>query len=631
MPFTPDIVLEHLSEGVVILDATGRIVSCNPFATTITGYQESEIKGKPFYTLGNGEKDLVQYQYELGLVLQKKKLVVEGWKVRQDGSRFWCETSYAPMFDQESHAGFCVVLRDISELKKMQHELLASEERYRLMVEAVKDYSIFMLDPKGHIITWNDGGGLIHGYTESEILGKHFSTFYTANDLIHNKPERGLEIARKTGVYREEGWRAKKGGSLFWASVVLTALFNDQNKLIGFSKVTRDLTERLKNEETLLQSEVRYRSLVEQVGDYGIFMLDTKGRIVSWNEGAKRIKGYVASEVIGKYFTIFYPEEDILSGKPARELRVARATGKYEEEGWRLRKNGSRFWANIVITAVYDSEQRLAGFSKVTRDLTERKMAEQSLRDSSNEYRQLVQELFATNRALSVANQELEEFTAIVSHDLKEFVRSVKSFLYLIQQQIEEQKYESIGNSIKKSIQGTQRMQDLIENLLKYSQVSKTDLRRETLNLDKIVSEVRHILEDSIKKSGALISTDIGASDLFGDRMQLIQLFQNLFANALKFTEGRIPEIRVRSWVENENIRIVVTDNGIGIAEPHHEKIFGVFKKLHFASQYPGTGMGLAICKKVVEHHKGKIWVESSPGKGASFHVTIPLDEPNTN
>ncbi|MCE6989598.1 PAS domain-containing sensor histidine kinase [Dyadobacter sp. CY323] len=627
---TNEVVFKHLSEGVLVLDTSGRIVSSNPAACDITGYSEDDIKGKPFHTLGSGDGDLFQYQYERDQALQHQKLVVEGWKVKQNGHKFWCETCYAPIFDEGRHGGFCVVLRDISERKQMQIELLASEERYRLMVEAVKDYSIFMLDPQGHIITWNDGGGLIQGYSESEVIGKHFSMFYTATDLIEKKPERELDIARDTGVYREEGWRVKKGGSLFWASVVLTALFNDQNKLIGYSKVTMDLTGRLQHEESLRLSEARYRSLVEQVGDYGIFILDTKGRIGSWNEGAKRIKGYTAQEVIGKYFSIFYPEEDILSGKPARELRIARATGKYEEEGWRLRKDGSRFWANIVITAVYDAEHLLTGFSKVTRDLTERKLAEQSLQARSDEYRQLVQELMNTNNALSAVNQELEEFTAIVSHDLKEPVRSVKSYLHLIEQQIAQQKYELISNSVVKSIKGTQRMQELIDNLLRYSQVSKTDLRREKLDLDDVLTEALQNLDDAIKKSGAQISKDITTRGLFGDRVQLAQLFQNLLANALKFTDGKAPEVSIRSWTESGEIRIVVSDNGIGIAQQHLEKVFGVFKKLHFASQYPGTGMGLAICKKVVERHNGRIWAESPPGQGASFHITVPFNEPNT-
>ena len=194
------------------------------------------------------------------------------------------------------------------------------------MVESVRDYAIFMLDTRGNILSWNDGARRTKGYSANEIIGKHFSTFYTTEDLDSKKPEKELEIAIATGKYEEEGWRVKKNGQVFWANVVITALFDEQNNHIGFSKVTRDLTERKEAQEILRQSEERYRSLVEQVADYGIFMMDEKGRIVSWNEGAKRINGYTATEIIGKYFSIFYPEEDIINNKPTHELRTAPAS-----------------------------------------------------------------------------------------------------------------------------------------------------------------------------------------------------------------------------------------------------------------------------------------------------------------
>ncbi|WP_353719111.1 PAS domain S-box protein [Dyadobacter sp. 676] len=625
MQLNNDLIFRNLSEGIFVLDETGKIVACNDAASIITGYENAEIENQPFHSIGDGHDDPIKYRYELDQALKRKKFVAEGWKVRKDRSRYWAETSYSPVFDESGqHKGFCVLLRDITEKKQQQFDILESEERYRLMVEAIRDYSIFMLDPDGYVVTWNDGGSLIHGYAESEILGKHFSVFYTEGDLLDEKPSKKLQLAREQGSYREEGWRVKKGGSLFWASVVLTALFNEQNKLIGFSKVTSDLTDRLKSEEVLRQSEARYRSLVEQVGDYGIFMLDTKGRIVSWNEGARRIKGYNADDVIGKYFSIFYPEEDILSGKPAWELKVAKATGKYEEEGWRLRKDRTRFWANIVITAVYDTEGRLTGFSKVTRDLTERKLNEQALQDSSDRYKQLAEELSVTNNELSAVNRELEQFTAIVSHDLKEPLRTVRSFLHLMDQAIDQQKVEIIKPSIAKGILAAERMQDLIDNLLHYSQLGKIGLERQMLDVEEIIGEAIQNLGEAVEQSGAQIRVDGEVPFVYGDRVQLVQLFQNLLGNALKFTNGVAPQVNVRSWIENGSVRFVVEDNGIGISPQNLEKIFEIFRRLHFASQYPGNGVGLAVCKKVVERHKGRIWAESEQGKGARFHIMLP-------
>lgn len=625
MPLNEDLIFRHSGEALFMLDEAGIIKSCNPAATAVTGYDEQEIQDKPFYTIGDGQDDPIKYRYELDQALLRRKLTVEGWKLRSDRSRYWAETSYSPILEEGGKAlGYCVLLRDVTDRKQQQLAVQESEERYRLMVEAVRDYSIFMLDPEGYIVTWNDGGALIHGYAESEILGKHFSVFYPPGEQTVEKTQRELQLARDTGSYREEGWRVKKGGSLFWASVVLTALFNDQNKLIGFSKVTRDLTERLKSEEALRQSEARYRSLVEQVGDYGIFMLDTKGRIVSWNEGARRIKGYAADEVIGKYFSIFYPEEDNLNSKPAWELQVARSTGKYEEEGWRLRKDGSRFWANVVITAVSDSEGRLVGFSKVTRDLTERKLSEQALQDSSDRFKRLAGELSVTNGELSVVNRELEQFTAIVSHDLKEPLRSVRSFLHLMDLHLSQGKYDLLKPSIGKGILAAQRMQDLIDNLLHYTQISKLDLHHRRLDVADVIGEAVQNLNEAIVQSGAEIRIECGNTSMYGDRVQLVQLFQNLLANALKFTNGDAPKVDVRCWMENGDVRFVVEDNGIGISPIHLEKIFEIFRRLHFTSQYPGTGVGLAVCKKVVERHRGKIWAESEPGKGASFYITLP-------
>lgn len=490
------------------------------------------------------------------------------------------------------------------------------------MVEAVRDYAIFMLDVQGHIVTWNDGAKRIKGYSSNEITGRHFSTFYTAEDLESKKPERELKIAIATGKYEEEGWRVRKNGSVFWANVVITALFNEQNKHIGFSKVTRDLTERKETEENLRQSEERYRALVEQVTDYGIFMLDEKGRITSWNEGAKRIKGYEAREIIGKYFSIFYPEEDILNGKPAYELKVARAEGKYEEEGWRIRKDGGLFWANVVITAVYSSKGILIGFSKVTRDLTERKEAERALRDSYERYRTLANELKVTNLELSYANEELEQFTSIVSHDLQEPIRTIKSFLQLINMKLNQEQNEDLKNYISKAVDSANRMKELIQNLLHYSQLSKGEMVKEKVNVEDMVNEAIQNVKTSVDKINAEISVEMHVDDVEGDRVQLVQLIQNLLSNALKFTAAQKPKITISSFKENEHVKFAVADNGIGIAENDLNKIFEIFRRLH-TKEYPGTGIGLAICKKIVDRHHGRIWPESDSGKGTTFYFTL--------
>src|SRR5215217_9262981 len=535
-----NLLLQSITEAIFMLDKDGYVKYSNPAATAITGYSADELLNQSlslFYTDGN---DSTKSGYELSQALKTGKYMSEGWRIKKGEARFWGEILLSPVYDEKNTlAGYSCIIRDISEKKQLELELRKNEERYRLMVEGVKDYAIFMLDANGYIQTWNDGAKRIKGYNSNEIIGKHFSIFYRSEDLENKKPEKELTIATKEGRYEEDGWRVKKNGSVFWANIIVTALYSEQNKLIGFSKLTRDLTERKRKEEELQQSEERYRSLVEQVTDYGIFMLDEKGRIASWNEGARRIKGYNADEIIGKYFAIFYPEEDILNGKPAYELKVARAEGKFEEEGWRLKKDGSRFWANVVITAVYNNEGVLVGFSKVTRDLTERKKSERELRDSYDSYRRLADELRATNTELSLANEELEQFTSIVSHDLQEPVRNIKSFLTLIDIKLDQvQSPADLKLYINKALNAAGRMKELIQNLLHYSQLSKVEIIREEVSVSDLFNEALQNLKAAVDASKAQITIENEVDTIYGDRVQLVQLIQNLVSNALKFTSS---------------------------------------------------------------------------------------------
>ena len=619
-----ELLLNSLSEAVLMLDRDGYIQYANAATTAVTGYSFDELRNQSLSFLYEISDEGIQAEYELSMAAKHGKFLSEGWRKKKDASHYWGEMNITLAYDQENEiAGFSIVLRDTTEKKNDEIQLRWNEERYRLMVEVVKDYSIFMLDPDGNIVTWNEGGKRTQGYMPNEVIGKHFSIFYIAEDLKNEKPRKELEIAKATGKYEEEGWRVRKNGSVYWSSVVITALYNEQNNLIGFSKVTRDLSERRQYEDHLRQGEERFRSLVEQVTDYGIFMMDEKGKIVSWNEGAKRIKGYTADEIIGKYFSIFYPEEDIIKGKPAHELKVARKEGKYEEEGWRLRKDGSRFWANIVITAVYNTDGVLIGFSKVTRDLTERKAAERALRESYDRYRMLATELKVTNNELSYANQELEQFTSIVSHDLQEPIRTIKSFLQLIDIKLSDQQNEELKKYIQKSIGAANKMKELIQNLLHYSQLSKGELMDEDVTVQELINQALQNVKTSIDIKNADITVETDVEKVHGDPIQLVQLIQNLLSNALKFTNGLQPKIKIKCTEENGLIKFSVSDNGIGIAEPDQQKVFEIFRRLNNKKDYPGTGIGLAICKKIVDRHNGRIWPESEPGKGTTFHFTL--------
>jgi PAS domain S-box-containing protein len=506
-----------------------------------------------------------------------------------------------------------------------------------LLVQSIKDYAIFMLNTQGIITSWNEGAKKINGYLPNEIIGKHFSIFYTREDLDIDKPKNELRIALATGKYEEEGWRLRKDGSRFWVNVIITAVYDDSGKHIGFSKITRDLTDRKEVEERLRRSEERYRLLVEQVADYGIFMLDQSGNIVSWNEGAKNINGYSADEIIGKNFSVFYPPEDIAAGKPKMELEVAERVGKYEEEGWRIRKNGNRFWVGVVITAIFNDEGKLLGFAKVTRDLTERKKAEAELQESFERYRFLAEELAIKNRQLLDVNKQLEQFASIASHDLKEPLRKIITFTDLVLND-EESHFSPTGqNRFSKVIDSARRMSRMIEDILSFSYLSQKE-EFETVSLQSILNETLELLDQPIKEKKALITSDnLPVAKVISS--QIRQLFQNLISNSLKFArKEERPMLSITHDFVNgkqlmlegiksevDYLQIHFRDNGIGFDQKDKEKIFELFKRLHTRNEYSGTGIGLAIVKRIVDNHDGFISAESTLQTGAGFKILLPV------
>lgn len=614
------LLLQHLPQAIIQVDHEGYITYANPAATTLTQYSLHELVNQPISRLYHPVADTTKAFYELSLAKKFGQFQTEGWRSRKDGTTCWCEIVYGCLYDEENDfLGYSCTLTDRSAQQQEALRLRQQEERYRLMVEGVSEYAIFMLDTRGHILTWNEGARRIKGYAPQEIIGKHFSTFYTGEDLADDKPARELTMAMQTGKYEEEGWRVKKNGSVFWANVVITALFNEQNQHIGFSKVTRDLTQRKQNQEALLLSEERYRSLVEQVTDYGIFMMDEKGRVINWNEGAKRISGYAHSEIIGKHFSIFYPQEDILNDKPASELRVALATGKYEEEGWRLRKDGSLFWASIVITAVYNPTGLHIGFSKVTRDLTERKQAERILRESNDRYRSLTMEL-------QRSNEDLQRFAHVASHDLKEPARKVKLFSNRLAEEYGSVLPEQAQLFVAKIQQAADRMLAMIQGVLSYSSLNGSAQRVEWVDLTHLVEQIEADLDVLIQEKQARIQRQALPS-IEGVPVLINQLFYNLINNALKFAKTTQPPIITISAVNppaEKTIQITVADNGIGFDPKHREKVFQPFTRLHAKNVYEGTGLGLALCKKIVERHSGSITVQSAIDQGSTFLIILP-------
>ncbi|MGL4439703.1 MAG: PAS domain S-box protein, partial [Bosea sp. (in: a-proteobacteria)] len=256
---------------------------------------------------------------------------------------------------------------------------LTPDGRYRLLVEAVTDYAIYMLDPEGRITSWNPGAQRFKGYAADEIIGQHFSQFYGEEDRRTGLPARALEISAREGKFESEGWRIRKDGSRFWAHVVIDPIRSPDGRLVGYAKITRDLTERKAAEHALRLKEEQFRMLVQSVTDYALYMIDADGHVSSWNQGAERIKQYRADEIIGQHFSRFYTEVDRRKGDPQNALAIARREGRFEKEGWRVRKDGTQFWAHVVIDPIHDEAGAIIGFAKITRDITERRDTQKAL------------------------------------------------------------------------------------------------------------------------------------------------------------------------------------------------------------------------------------------------------------
>jgi PAS domain S-box-containing protein len=620
-----------------------------------------------------------------------------------------------------------------------------AEEHFRLLVESVKDYAIFLLDPDGNVASWNDGAHLIKGYDAQEIIGQHLSLFYTEGDRAARKPQRLLELATAEGRVEDEGWRVRKDGSRFWADVVITALRDAHGQLVGFAKVTRDLSTRrdmenrlreaeerlaatlysigdgvlatdedarvtiinrvaqqltgwseeqglgrriddvfhiinrdtrapvatpiervlkegkivgLANhtvliardgterpiddsgapirdsqqrirgavlvfrdvtaeaqaEEALRQSEERLRLMIASVRDYAIYMLDPEGRVVTWNAGAEQIKGYEEGEIIGAHFSRFFAVEDIAAGKPVIELETAARDGRFEDEAWRVRKDGSRFWANIIISAIRDASGRLIGFAKVTRDLTERRKAEEERLN-----------LAQAREAVRLR----DEFLSIASHELK-------TPLAVLQLQLQgildrrEAVGETLATKITKAARASDRLAELVQSLLDVSRITTgtITLEHESFDLVEVATEVMAHMSESARQSNCTVSLE-AAKPVRGtwDRSRVAQILTNLLSNAFKYAAGSPVTIVVER--QDQAARLEVRDAGPGLPSGDPSGLFEKFAQANDGNYHGGFGLGLYIAREIAEAHGGSIVANAAESTGARFLVTLPLQPPS--
>ncbi len=488
------------------------------------------------------------------------------------------------------------------------------KQQLELFVSSVEDYAIFLLDVDGHVLTWNPGAERIKGYTAEEIVGQHFRRFYPAEARARLHPEEELEVAAREGRFEEEGWRVRRDGSMFWANVVITAIRDETGALTGYGKVTRDLTNRRAQEERLRAANgelVQFRRLVESVQDYAIFMLDPKGHVTTWNSGARRIKGYADHEILGRHFSAFYPEDERNPERIAERLRIATREGRFEQEGWRVRKDGTRFWCHVTITPVRDDDGTLLGFAKVTRDLTTQRAAEE--------------ELLHAQRELAQSNAELDQFAAVAAHDLRQPLVTVAGFVDLLARR-EGKRLSPEGREMLRYVTSAAGgMLALIDNLLAYASLGEPAPAAQRVDLRDAVANVATGLQSEIEARGAVLEVEIAPrAAVLGDAMAVHALVQNLVSNAVKYGSAEGPRVTIRVEATDDRWRLVVADNGPGIDPVDQARIFDAFQRLPESGDRSGNGLGLAICARAVQRLGGEVGVDSTPGAGSQFWALLP-------
>jgi len=578
--------------------------------TRITGYAPDEPL-QPTWWLDNlHPDDRARVLSEMPALFANDQLTTEYRFRGKDGAYHWVHDEARLLRDAAGEPTEVVgSWVDITDRRQAETSLRASEARLRLLVGSVRDYAIYMLDPEGHVRSWNAGARQIKGYTESEILGQHFSRFYTPEDVAAGRPDAALRAAIAGGRFEEENWRVRKDGSRFWADVVITAVRDDRGALVGFAKVTRDLTERKRAEQALRASEERFRILAVTAND-AILSADSHGTITYFNPGAERIFGYTAEEVGGRPLTTLMPERFAEAHRAglARYLatREARVIGRTVELAGR-RKDGTEFPLELSLAAWNQGAE--VAFTAIIRDITSRKEGEERLRS------------YATQ--LEAANKELEAFSYSVSHDLRAPLRSLDGFSQALLEDYHDRLDDTGRDFLQRVRAASQRMGTLIDDLLSLSRVTRGDLQVEQVDLSALATALAAELQRSDPQRDVrfAIAPDLVAR---GDPGLMRLVLQNLLGNAWKFTGKRSPaHVEVGSMAHDGRRAFFVQDDGAGFDMAYAAKLFGAFQRLHASDEFPGSGIGLATVQRIIHRHGGQVWAEGTPGRGATFYFTL--------
>ena len=497
-----------------------------------------------------------------------------------------------------------------------QRGLFESERRFRLLVEGVVDYAIYMLDPDGIVSNWNAGAKRIKGYDAADVVGKYFGMFYLPEDREAGMPARSLAAAREHGKFEAEGWRLRKDGSKFLASVVIDAIY-EKGELIGFAKITRDITERTMAAEALKESERHFRLFVSGVTDYALYMLDPTGIVTNWNAGGQRIKGYRPEEIIGQHFSRFYSAADQAAGRPARALQLAVENGRYEEDGWRVRKDGTFFWASVVIDPIRDEDGKLLGFAKITRDISERREAQLNL--------EKIQRQLAESQKLDALGQ----LTGGVAHDFNNLLMIISGNLHTLRQ---------IAGNDAKGVRAVQAIETASQRGASLTRQLLTFARRQSVNPQTVdpadrIHSVREVLDAALGGSVQLvIDVADGIWPVMVDAAEFETALVNLVINARDaMPDGGSVTVGASNIYLDDGIRkgdhvaIKVEDTGVGIAPDIAVKVFDPFFTTKAVGK--GTGLGLSQVHGFAHQAGGTVTVASELGKGTAFTICLPRSE----
>ncbi|WP_066824460.1 hybrid sensor histidine kinase/response regulator [Sphingomonas mali] len=506
--------------------------------------------------------------------------------------------------------------------RELRHADAKSEnDRYRLLVDAITDYAIYMLDPDGIVTNWNAGAQRFKGYAAEEIIGQHFSRFYSPEDRSDGLPERALTIARTEGKFEQEGWRIRKDGERFWAHVVIDPIWAKDGTLIGFAKITRDLTERRAAAESLRQSEEQFRLLVQSVTDYAIYRLDPEGHVASWNSGAERIKGYTPAEIIGSHFSRFYTEEDRLAGEPERAMSIAREHGRFAAEGWRVRKNGTRFRASVVLDPIRDDKGKLIGFAKVTRDVSEREDAQRKL--------DLAREALFQSQKMEAIGQ----LTGGVAHDFNNLLMAILSSLTLLERRVSRD--ASTQRLIDNARQGAERGAALTQRMLAFAR--RQELNPEPVDVPELVRGMNDLLQRTLGPSHPIgLQFPLSLPWVLADANQLEMALLNLAVNArdampdggaisITASEATVEDRAIEGLAPGRYVKLAVIDTGTGMDAATLARATEPFFTTKGVGK--GTGLGLSMIHGLAEQMKGELVLRSMVGHGTTAELWLPVTD----